>query len=69
LGEYTDAVVKRRGTRTFNHPIVDEILDWDTLTYDAERDQQRIVYTHEFGSRCEESLHILASWAAQPHGV
>ncbi len=69
-GEYTDAVVKRRDTRTFNHPIVGEItLNSDTLTYDAERDQQLIVYTHELGSLSEESLHILASWAAQRSGV
>ena len=40
MGEYTDAVVIRRGTRIFNHPIVDEItLESDTLTYDAERDR------------------------------
>lgn len=62
--------IKRRGTRTFDHPVVGELtLDWDTLTYDAEPDQQLIVYTPEPGSRSEESLRILASWAAQPHGV
>ncbi len=62
--------IKRRGTRTFARPVVGEsTLDWDALTYDAEPDQQLIVYTAEPGSRSEESLRLLASWAAQPHGA
>ena len=39
------------------------------LLNDAEPAQQLIVYTPEPGSRSEESLRILASWAAQPHSV
>lgn len=59
---------KRRGTRTFDHPVVGEItLDWDTLTYDADPDQQLIVYTAEPGSPSEQALRILASWAANAH--
>jgi transcriptional regulator with XRE-family HTH domain len=57
--------MKRRGTRTYRHPVVGEItLDWDTLTYDADPDQQLIVYTAEPGSRSHEALNLLSSWAA-----
>jgi len=56
---------KRRGTRTYNHLVVEEItLDWDAFTYDADPDQQLIVYTAEPGSPSEQALRILASSAA-----
>jgi transcriptional regulator with XRE-family HTH domain len=57
--------LKRRGARTYNHPVVGEItLEWDTLTSDADPDQQLIVYTAQPGSPSEQALRILASWAA-----
>jgi hypothetical protein len=53
---------KRRGTRTYDHPVVGELtLDWDTLTSDADPEQQLIVYTAEPGSASEEALRLLAS--------
>jgi hypothetical protein len=62
----THVALKRRGTRTYNHPIVGEIaLDWDALTSDAEPDQQIIIYTAEPGSRSEQALRDLAAWAAE----
>src|SRR5947208_7936245 len=61
---------KRRGARTYNHPVVGEItLDWDTLTPDAEPDQQLIIYTAEPGSPSEQALRELAAWAAQHIGA
>ena len=58
----THVAVKRRGTRTYNHPVVGEItLDWDALTSDAEPDQQLIVYTPAPGSRSEQALRELAA--------
>ena len=37
----TYVALKRRGTRTYDHPVVGGItLDWDALTSDAEPDQQ-----------------------------
>ena len=61
----TAVAFKRRGTRTYNHPVVGEItLDWDTLTSDAEPEQQLIIYTAEPGSPSEQALRILASWTA-----
>jgi transcriptional regulator with XRE-family HTH domain len=65
----THVAVKRRGTRTYNHPVVGEItLDWDALTSDAEPDQQLIVYTPAPGSRSEQALRELAAWAAEHIG-
>src|SRR2546421_10003757 len=61
----THVASKRRGTRTYNHPVVGEItLDWDALTSDAEPDQQIIIYTAAPGSPSEQALRILVSWAA-----
>src|SRR5438067_4218754 len=61
----THVAAKRRGTRRYAHPVVGEItLEWDSLTSDAEPDQQLIVYTAEPGSRSEHALHELAAWAA-----
>jgi transcriptional regulator with XRE-family HTH domain len=66
----THVAVKRRGTRTYNHPVVGEItLDWDALTSDAEPDQQLVVYTAEPGSRSEQALRELAAWAAENIGT
>jgi transcriptional regulator with XRE-family HTH domain len=66
----THVAVKRRGTRTCNHPVVGEItLDWDALTSDAEPDQQLVVYTAEPGSRSEQALRELAAWAAEHIGT
>jgi transcriptional regulator with XRE-family HTH domain len=57
--------LKRRGARTYNHPIVGEItLDWDTLTSDAEPDEQLIIYTAEPGSPSEQALQDLAASVA-----
>src|SRR5437867_2954897 len=66
----THVAVKRRGTRTYDHPVVGEItLEWDALTSDAEPDQQLIVFTPEPGSRSEEALHELKVWAAKHIGA
>lgn len=66
----THVAVKRRGTRTYNHPVVGEItLDWDALTSDAEPDQQLIVYTPAPGSRSEQAIRELAAWAAEHIGA
>ena len=63
----THVAFKRRGTRTYDHPVVGEItLDWDALTSDAEPDQQLIIYSAEPGSRSEEALRELSSsWGAR----
>lgn len=66
----TRVAVKRRGTRTYNHPVVGEItLDWDPLTSDADPDQQLIVFTAEPGSPSEQAVQELAAWAAENIGT
>jgi transcriptional regulator with XRE-family HTH domain len=66
----THVAVKRRGTRTYKHPVVGEItLDWYPLTSDADPDQQLIIYTAEPGSRSEHALRELAAWAAENIGT
>jgi transcriptional regulator with XRE-family HTH domain len=66
----THVAVKRRGSRTYDHPVVGEItLEWDALTSDAEPDQQIIVFTPEPGSRSDEALHELKEWAAKHIGA
>ncbi|MBV9046867.1 MAG: hypothetical protein JOY58_01270 [Solirubrobacterales bacterium] len=54
--------IKRRGSRNYNHPLVGEItLDWDTLTSNADQDQQIIIFTAAPGSASEQALRILGS--------
>ena len=66
----THVAVKRRGTRRYDHPAVGEItLDWDALTSDAEPDQQLVVFTAEPGSRSEQALRELGSWADEHIGT
>jgi transcriptional regulator with XRE-family HTH domain len=61
----THVAVKRRGKRSYDHPIVGQLtLEWDALTSDAEPDQQLVVYTAEPGSRSEQALRELAAWTA-----
>ena len=62
----THVALKRRGTRTYNHPVVGEItLDWDALTSDAEPNQQIFIYTAAPGSPSEQALRDLAAWTAE----
>ena len=57
----THVATKRRGTRRYTHPLVGEIrLEWDSLTSDAEPDQQLVIYTAQPGSRSEQALRELA---------
>jgi transcriptional regulator with XRE-family HTH domain len=59
--------LKRRGTRRFQHPVVgDLVLNWDTLTSDADAEQLLMVYTADPGTPADRALRILASWTARP---
>jgi transcriptional regulator with XRE-family HTH domain len=56
--------IKRRGTRTFAHPLVGRLtLHWDTLTSDADPDQHLLVYTAERGTPAAAALRTLAAQA------
>jgi hypothetical protein len=68
-GPGTQVAVKRRRTRTYNHPVVGEItLDWDPLTSEVDPDQQLIIYTAESGSGSEHALPELTAWATENIG-
>ncbi|MGW5100740.1 helix-turn-helix transcriptional regulator [Streptomyces sp. NPDC004100] len=55
------------GTKRFHHPAVGEVtLAYEGLDMAAEPGLTLTIYTAEPGSPSEESLRLLASWAATP---
>ena len=61
------------GTKRLHHPIVGELeLTYEAMTFRADAGLTMFSYTAEPGSKSEESLSLLASWAAtidQPEQV
>jgi hypothetical protein len=54
--------VRSRGTKQLDHPVVGEFtLDWDTLAWAEDPDQQLVVWTAEPGSVSAERLRELAA--------
>lgn len=54
-----------RGEKRFNHPVVGELeLSYSRLELAADPGLMIFAYTAEPGSKSEESLNLLASWAA-----
>ena len=57
----------RTGTKRLHHPIVGDLdLSYETLELPADNGLAVNVYTVEPGSRSEEALRLLGSWAATP---
>jgi transcriptional regulator with XRE-family HTH domain len=55
------------GFKTFHHPLVGELtLRYETFRAFDEPDHMLGIDLAEPGSRAQESLHVLASWIAQP---
>jgi transcriptional regulator with XRE-family HTH domain len=55
------------GPKDFNHPVVGEIhLNFERMDLAADPGLTIFTYTAEPGSRSEEALNLLASWAATP---
>ena len=53
------------GVKRFHHPVVGELaLYYEPMQLSAEAGLTIAAYTAEPGSRSEEGLHLLASWAA-----
>ena len=53
------------GTKRFVHPVVGEVeLAYEEMALTAEPGRVMLVYTAEPGSRSQERLRMLASWAA-----
>jgi hypothetical protein len=55
------------GTKRFHHPIVGEFtVNYEAMELVADPGLTMFVYTAEPGSRSEQALNLLASWAATP---
>jgi hypothetical protein len=55
------------GVKRFNHPLVGELnLNFESLELVADPGLTMFVYTAEPGSKSEQALNLLASWAATP---
>jgi len=53
--------------KTLHHPVVGDLtLSWESLHLPNDPDQRILVYASEPGSRSQEALNLLASWAAPP---
>jgi MmyB-like transcription regulator ligand binding domain len=54
-----------KGEKRFNHPIVGELeLSYNRIELPADPGLMIVAYTVEPGSRSQESMSLLASWAA-----
>ena len=55
------------GLKRFHHPVVGELsLTFEAMELVADPGLTMVVYTAEPGSKSEEALNLLASWAATP---
>lgn len=60
----------RTGTKRLHHPVVGDLeLSYETLELPADNGLAVNVYTAEAGSRTEEALRLLGSWAATPDRI
>jgi transcriptional regulator with XRE-family HTH domain len=56
-----------KGEKRFNHPLVGELeLSYNRIEVAADPGLMIVAYTAEPGSRSQEALRLLASWAATP---
>jgi transcriptional regulator with XRE-family HTH domain len=57
----------RTGAKTLHHPVVGDLtLDYEALDLPGDSGQRILIYSAEPGSRSEEALDLLASWATTP---
>jgi hypothetical protein len=55
------------GFKRFHHPVVGDVeLTFETMELSADTGLMLFVYTAEPGSRSDEALNLLASWAGTP---
>jgi transcriptional regulator with XRE-family HTH domain len=60
-----DVHVHDTGVKRFHHPVVGDLdLTYETMQLAADDGLTMFVYTAEAGSRSQEALDLLASWAA-----
>ena len=59
--------IHRTGVKDFHHPVVGDLsLTFEMMQLTADTDLAILAYSAEPGSRSEEGLSLLASWAATP---
>jgi transcriptional regulator with XRE-family HTH domain len=57
--------IHETGVKDFHHPVVGELsLTFETTEFSADTGLTMFAFTAEPGSKSEEGLHLLASWAA-----
>ena len=57
----------RTGSKTLHHPVVGDLtLDYEALELPGDSGQRILVYSAEPGSRSQQALDLLASWATTP---
>jgi transcriptional regulator with XRE-family HTH domain len=62
--------IHRTGVKDFHHPVVGDLsLTFEMMRLTADTDLAILAYGAEPGSRSEEGLNLLASWAAAPHAA
>jgi transcriptional regulator with XRE-family HTH domain len=55
------------GTKRLHHPVVGDLeLSYEVMELAADTELRLAIFTAEPGSRSEEALNLLASWAATP---
>lgn len=55
------------GVKRVHHPVVGDLeLSYETMELSGDTGLTMFVFTAETGSRSEEALNLLASWAATP---
>jgi transcriptional regulator with XRE-family HTH domain len=55
------------GTKRLHHPIVGDLeLSYEVMQITADTDLRLAIFTAEPGSRSQQALNLLASWAATP---
>jgi transcriptional regulator with XRE-family HTH domain len=56
------------GIKRLHHPVVGELeLSYEVMELSADTELRLAIFTAEPGSRSEEALNLLASWAATPN--
>jgi hypothetical protein len=56
------------GTKRLHHPVVGELeLNYEVMELSADTGLRLAIFTAEPGSRAEQTLNLLASWAVTPN--
>jgi hypothetical protein len=66
-GPRTTSATTQTGTKRLQHPVVGDLdLSYEVMEFAADTGLHLVIFTAEPGSRSEDALNLLASWAATP---